>query len=154
MARNGHQRALNQPNKCFFAYFICGTALTCPLDNSHRGNIWCARITHLSHDFWHILLDRSTTDIQIKKGHPEVILMFLCLIKYLSHSFSSWFSSPPFYASMHLWMNRDLDSLVLLVDPPLFIRRNASAGGVSFSRRNVTRRNNAAFGRDLASGGV
>ena len=28
MARNGHQRALNQLNKCFFAYFICGTALT------------------------------------------------------------------------------------------------------------------------------
>ena len=27
MARNGHQRVLNQLNKCFFAYFICGTAL-------------------------------------------------------------------------------------------------------------------------------
>ena len=39
MARNGHQRALNQLYKCFFAYLICGTALTCPLDDSHRGNI-------------------------------------------------------------------------------------------------------------------
>ena len=29
MARNGPQRALNQLNKCFFAYFISGTALTC-----------------------------------------------------------------------------------------------------------------------------
>ena len=56
MARNnGHQRALNQLNKCFFAYFICGTALTCPLDNSQRGNIWCARITQLSTDFWYLL---------------------------------------------------------------------------------------------------
>ena len=36
----------------FFAYFICGTALTCPLDDSHRGNIWCARIRQLSKDFW------------------------------------------------------------------------------------------------------
>ena len=52
MARNGHQRALNQLNKCFFAYFICGTALTCPLDDSHRCNIWCARIPQLRMDFW------------------------------------------------------------------------------------------------------
>ena len=28
LARNGHQRALYQLNKCFFAYFISGTALT------------------------------------------------------------------------------------------------------------------------------
>ena len=34
MARNGHQRALNQLNKCFFAYFIFGTALPCPLDEA------------------------------------------------------------------------------------------------------------------------
>ena len=34
MERNGHQRALNQLNKCFFAYFIFGTALTCPLDEA------------------------------------------------------------------------------------------------------------------------
>ena len=55
MARNGHQMALNQLNKCFFAYFIRGTALTCPLDDSHRGNIWCARITQLSKDFCYTL---------------------------------------------------------------------------------------------------
>ena len=52
MARNGHQRALNQLNKCFFAYFICGTALTCPLDDNHRGNIWGVRITKLCMGFW------------------------------------------------------------------------------------------------------
>ena len=46
---NGHQRALNQLNKCFLAYFISGTALTCPLD---WGNIWFARIWQLSQDFW------------------------------------------------------------------------------------------------------
>ena len=34
MARNGHQRALNQLNKCFFAYLIFGTALPCPLDKA------------------------------------------------------------------------------------------------------------------------
>ena len=34
MARNGHQRALNQLNKCFFAYFVFGTALPCPLDEA------------------------------------------------------------------------------------------------------------------------
>ena len=51
MARNGHQRALNQLSKCFFAYFICCTALACPLDNSHWGNIWCVRIRQLSKDF-------------------------------------------------------------------------------------------------------
>ena len=47
MARNGHQRALNQLNKCFF-----GTAYTCPLGDIRRGNIWCARIRQLSKDFW------------------------------------------------------------------------------------------------------
>ena len=55
MASNGHQRALNQFNECFFAYLICGIALTCPLDDSHRGNIWCARIRQLSEDFCTIL---------------------------------------------------------------------------------------------------
>ena len=54
-ARNGHQRALNQLNWRFFAYFICGAALTCPLDDSHKGNIWFARITQLSKDFCTIL---------------------------------------------------------------------------------------------------
>ena len=52
MIWNGHQRALNQSNKCVFAYFICGTALTCPLGDGHRGNIWCARIPQLCMDFW------------------------------------------------------------------------------------------------------
>ena len=52
MARNGHQRALNQLKKCYFAYFISVTALTCPLDDSHRGKIWGARITQLCMDFW------------------------------------------------------------------------------------------------------
>ena len=54
IARNGHQRALNQVIKCVFAYFICGTALTCPLDDSHRGNTqecrlmekWLREISH------------------------------------------------------------------------------------------------------------
>ena len=55
MARNGHQRTLNQLNKCFYAYFICGTALTCPLEYSHWGNIWCARIRQLSKDICTIL---------------------------------------------------------------------------------------------------
>ena len=35
----------------FFAYFISGTAITCPLDDSHRSKIWCARIRQLSKDF-------------------------------------------------------------------------------------------------------
>ena len=35
-----------------FAYFICCTAVTCPLDNSHRGFIWGAWITQLCMDFW------------------------------------------------------------------------------------------------------
>ena len=52
LARNGHQRALNQLNKCFFAYFISGIALNCPLD---WGNIWFARIPQLSKDFWYLL---------------------------------------------------------------------------------------------------
>ena len=55
MAINGHQRVLNQLNQCFFAYFISGTALTCPLEDSHWWNILCARITQLSTDFWYLL---------------------------------------------------------------------------------------------------
>ena len=55
MARNGHQRALNQHNKYFFAYFTSGTALTCPLEDSHRGIIWCARIKQQSKDLCTIL---------------------------------------------------------------------------------------------------
>ena len=55
MARNGHQRALIQLNKCFFAYFICGTAITCPLDDSHWGNIWCVRIKQFCKDLRTIL---------------------------------------------------------------------------------------------------
>ena len=53
MATRG--RIINQLNKCFFAYFISGTALTWPLDDGHRGNIWFVRITQLSKDFCTIL---------------------------------------------------------------------------------------------------
>ena len=35
--------------------------VTCPLDDSHRGNIWCARITQLSKDFLHHTLQLSTS---------------------------------------------------------------------------------------------
>ena len=55
MARNGHQKALIQLNKCLFAYFSCGTALTCPLDDSQWSNKWCARIKQLCKDLCTIL---------------------------------------------------------------------------------------------------
>ena len=75
MARNGHQRALNQPNKCVFAYFICGTALTYPLDDSHRGNIWIARIPQLCMDFWDTFYTLHLVSLEIIISHPRLDLV-------------------------------------------------------------------------------
>ena len=62
IARNDHQRALNQLRKMFaealivlFSIFYLWHCIACPMDDSHSGNIWCARITHLSKDFWDAL---------------------------------------------------------------------------------------------------
>ena len=70
MARNGHQRALNQLKTCFFAYFISGTALICPLD---WGNIWFARIPQLSTDFWYLLYMKQKHADQFNKGFPLTV---------------------------------------------------------------------------------
>ena len=59
MARNYHQRALHQLSKLFaealivlFCIFYLWYWIACPLDDSHWGNIWNARIRHQSQDFW------------------------------------------------------------------------------------------------------
>ena len=48
--------------------------LTCPLEDSHRGNIWWARITQLSKDFCTILYDvKQLTSILMEecRGSPK-----------------------------------------------------------------------------------
>ena len=87
LARNCHQRALYQLNKCFFAYFISGTALTCPLWTEAiydlRESRNCPRTIDTYQDFWLLPSSKRKVDLygdqtlkiggSISKIHREIL---------------------------------------------------------------------------------
>ena len=86
LARNDHQRVLNQLRKLFakaqmvlFCIFYLWHCIACPLDDSHSGNIGCARIPHQSKDFWDTLYkgQQGGIDQRARFCDFDVTLFFL-----------------------------------------------------------------------------
>ena len=75
MTRNDHQRALEYSTDSTFCIIYLWHGIACPLDYSHWVNMWCARIRHLSQDFW----DRLYNLVQCR---PLVIWPFWLILTY------------------------------------------------------------------------